>query len=178
MHIGGRNVQRIWEGRRTYVNHCRRLGNLVVFLHSFLGERWITFSHLDKVSLPPTWIFIVVETYSVIEYLNFVGTKECLDTLNDRLKVFTDALGIVEISVGSCLVHFKNSESVFLDGELILAPSHTSYLNAVPSLNAVVGCWDSVVRDIFELIGFLMLVQIVSGEEKHGRFDYGHCAAI
>ena len=140
------------------MGHGRGLINVIVFLQSFLGERWITFSHLDKMSLSHAWVFIGAETYSVMEYLNFVGTKKCLNTLSDRFKICTDTVRIVEIGVGSCLVHLKDGESVFLDGELVLAPSHTSYLNNLPLFNAVIGCWDSVVRDIFELVGFLMLV--------------------
>ena len=123
-------------------------------------------------------MFVAAETYSVMEYLNFVGTKECLDTLNDRFKICTDTVRIVEIGVGRCLVHLEDGEPVFLDGELVLAPSDTSYVDTLPLFDAVIGCWDSVVRDIFELVGFLMLVQVVSSEEKHGRLDYGHCAAM
>ena len=123
-------------------------------------------------------MFLAVETYGVIEYLNFVGIKKFLDTLNDRFKICTDTVRVVEISVGRCVVHLNDGESVFLDGELILAPSHTGYLDTLALFDMVVGCWDSVVRDIFELVWFLMLIQIVSGEEKHGRFDYGHCAVM
>lgn len=117
------------------------------------------------------------KTYSVVEYLNFVRTKKCLHALNNRFQVFTDALRIIEISVRRCLVHLKNRESVFLDRELVLAPSHTTYLDPLSFFNAVIGRRDSAVRDIFELVRFLMLVQIVSGEEKHGRLDFSHCVA-
>lgn len=177
-HIEERSKQRIWEGCWTYVSHSGWLVVLVVFLQCFLGEYRITFSHLDKMSLLSTWICIAAETYSVVEHLNLVRAKKCLHTLNDRFKVFTDALRIIEISVGSCLVHFKDSEPVFLDRELVLAPSHTTYLDTLSFFHAVIGCRDSAVRDIFELVRFLMLVQIVSGEEKHGRLDFGHCAAM
>lgn len=158
----------MWEGCWTYVNHSCWLVIFVVFLQCFLGEHRITFSHLDKMSLPPTWKCIAAKTYSVVEYLNLVRSKKCLHTLNDRFKVFTDALRIIEISVRSCLVHFEDSESIFLDRELVLAPSHTTYPDTLPFFNAVIGCWDSAVRDIFELVRFLMLVQIVFGEEEHG----------
>ena len=160
------------------MRHSRRLELVEVFLESILGERWITFTHLDKMNLPPIWISIAAETYRIMINLDFIGTKKCLKTLNNGFKVFTDTVRTVEIGVRSCLVHLKDGESVLLDGELVLVPSHTSYLNTLPLFNAVVGCWDSVVRDIFELVGFLMLVQIVSREEKHGRFNLGHCTAI
>lgn len=52
------------------------------------------------------------------------------------------------------------------------------FTDTLSFFHAVVGCRDSAVRDIFELVRFLMLVQIVSGEEKHGRLDFGHCAAM
>ena len=140
------------------MGHRRRLENVVLFLPSFVGERWIAFSHLDQMSLPPTWILIAAETYSVIEYLDFVGTEMCLNTLNDRFKICADTVRVVEIVVGRRMVQLQDGESVFLDGELVLAPSYTINLDIIPPFNVVVGCRGPVFRDIFELVGFLMLV--------------------
>ena len=129
-------------------------------------------------SLLPTRVLIGAKTHSVIEYLDSVGTEMCLKTLNDRLKICADTVRVVEIVVGRCMAHLQDGESVFLDGELVLAPSHTTYLDILPLFNVVIGCRGLVLRDIFELVGFLMLVQLISREEKHGRLDDGHCAAI
>lgn len=65
-----------------------------------------------------------------------------------------------------------------LNGDVVLAPPHTGDLDTLPLFDAAIGCWDSRFPDIFELAGFLMLVQIVSGKEKHGKLDYGYCTAM
>ena len=48
-HIGGLGMFNEYGGEYgTYMGHGRRLVHFVVLLQSFLGERWITFSHLDE----------------------------------------------------------------------------------------------------------------------------------
>ena len=116
--------------------------------------------------------------YSVMEHLNLVRTKKCLDTLNNGFKICTDSVRSVEIGIGSRSVHLHDGEPVLRDGEPVFAAPYPRDPDTLALFDVVVGCGDSIVGNVFELVGFLVLVETVSGEEEHGRLDLGHYAAV